>query len=66
MGKRRALILITYQAEKEQPRISHKILNRLDSGKPSLLQFLNDTKVAPEVELDLSRSAEIEEQDTGF
>ena len=52
--------------EEEHRRILQEVLNRPVSSKPSLIQFLSDTEVAPEVELDLSRSTEIEERDTGF
>ena len=53
-------------AEEEHRRILAEALNRPAPGKPSLIEFLSQTEVAPEVELDLSRSREIEERDTGF
>lgn len=52
--------------EEEHRRILQEVLNRPNPSKPSLIQFLSDTEVAPGVELDLSRSTELEERDTGF
>jgi len=53
-------------AEEEHRRILAEALNRPDNEKPSLIEFLSSSEVAPEVELELTRSREIEERDTGF
>ncbi|MGJ8652802.1 MAG: FitA-like ribbon-helix-helix domain-containing protein [Opitutaceae bacterium] len=53
-------------AEEEHRRILAEALNRPAEEKPTLIQFLQTSEVAPEVELDLSRGREIEERDTGF
>ncbi|MFQ3224475.1 MAG: plasmid stability protein [Lentimonas sp.] len=52
--------------EEEHRRILREALSRPSNGKPSLIEFLSTTEVAPEVELDLTRSRDIEERDTGF
>lgn len=53
-------------AEEEHRRILQEALSRPTKEKPTLIEFLSQTEVAPEVELDLERSTEIEERDTGF
>ena len=52
--------------EEEHRRILREALDRPSNDKPSLIQFLSATEVAPEVDLDLTRSHEIEERDTGL
>lgn len=52
--------------EEEHRRILREALSRPSNGTPSLIQFLSSTEVAPEVELEIERSSEIEERDTGF
>ncbi|CAA6690363.1 MULTISPECIES: FitA-like ribbon-helix-helix domain-containing protein [unclassified Lentimonas] len=52
--------------EEEHRRILREALSRPANDKPSLIQFLSTTEVAPEVELEITRSNEIEERDTGF
>ena len=52
--------------EEEHRRILREALSRPSTGKPSLIEFLSSTEVAPEVELDIGRSSEIEERDTGL
>lgn len=51
--------------EEEHRRILAEVLNRPAKEKPTLIQFLQSEEVAPEVELDLTRSSDIEERDTG-
>jgi len=53
-------------AEEEHRRILAEALSRSDSEKSALIQFLQSAEVAPNVELDLSRSHDIEERDTGL
>ena len=53
-------------AEEEHRRILAEALNRPETQQPSLIEFLGQAELAPEVELDLTRSSEIEERDTGF
>lgn len=53
-------------AEEAHRRILRDALSRRDHPKPSLIEFLSDTEVAPDQELDLSRSDEAEERETGF
>ena len=53
-------------AEEAHRRILREALSRPVPGKPSLIGFLCQTEVAPEVELELSRSRDIEQRDTGF
>lgn len=50
--------------EEEHRRILCEALSRPTTGNPSLIEFLSSTEVAPDVELDLTRSTEIEERDT--
>lgn len=52
--------------EEAHRRILTEALNRPENEKPSLIEFLSNTSVAPEIDLELSRSHEIEERDTGF
>lgn len=53
-------------AEELHRRILHEALNRPEHPKPSLIEFLSGTEVAPEWELDLSRSRKTEERDTSI
>ena len=55
-------------AEEEHRRILREVLSRPDSGKPSLIEFLTspDGEASPQVELDLERSREVEDRDTGL
>ncbi len=53
-------------AEEEHRRILAEALNRPDQQKPSLIDFLSQTEVEPDIELDLARNSEIEERDTGL
>lgn len=50
--------------EEEHRRILREALDRPSNDKPSLIQFLINTEVGPEIELDITRSHEIEEQDS--
>ena len=50
--------------EEEHRRILREALDRPSNVKPSLIQFSSSTEIAPEVELDLTRSRDIEERDT--
>jgi plasmid stability protein len=52
--------------EEEHRRILREALSRPNNGKPSLIEFLSSTEVTPEVELEIGRSTETEERDTGF
>lgn len=52
--------------EEEHRRILKEALSRPVKQKPSLIEFLSQTEVAPDVELELTRSNEIEERDIGF
>ncbi|NBB80835.1 MAG: DNA-binding protein [Verrucomicrobia bacterium] len=53
-------------AEEAHRRILREALSRPPEEKPSLIEFLSDTEVAPDVELDLGRSRIIETRDPGF
>lgn len=53
-------------AEEEHRRILQEALSRPDKSKPSLIEYLSATEVAPEVELQITRSIEIEKRDTGL
>lgn len=53
-------------AEEEHRRILQEALSRREEEKPSLIEFLMHTEIAPDVELDLSRSRELEDRDTGL
>lgn len=53
-------------AEEEHRRILAEALNHPAEEKPTLIQFLQTSEVAPEVELDLNRGHQIEARDTGF
>lgn len=53
-------------AEEEHRRILQEALSRPYKAKPSLIEYLSATEVAPEVELQITRSTEIEERDAGF
>ena len=53
-------------AEEEHRRILREVLDRPDNGKATLIEFLQTTEVAPEIELDLGRNRDIEQRDTGF
>jgi plasmid stability protein len=52
--------------EEEHRRILREALSRPENEKPSLIEFLSRTAVAPDVDLKIERSHEIEERDTGF
>ncbi|MGF1530509.1 MAG: hypothetical protein ACFCU4_04010 [Puniceicoccaceae bacterium] len=52
--------------EEEHRRILLESLSRPASSKPSLIEFLSGTEVAPGVELDLGRNRSIEVRDVGF
>lgn len=45
-------------AEEEHRRILQEALSRPANEKPSLIEFLSSTEVAPEVELDIARSTD--------
>ena len=51
--------------EKEHRRILHEVLSR-PGTKPSLIEYLSTTEVAPQVELQITRSTEINKRDTGL
>jgi plasmid stability protein len=51
--------------EEEHRRILQEVLSR-PTAKPSLIEYLSTTEIAPEVELQITRSTEIEERDTGL
>ena len=55
-------------AEEEHRRILHEVLSRPAEEKPTLIEFLlgPESEISPDVELDLSRSREIETRDPGF
>lgn len=53
-------------AEEEHRRILRDALRRPPAEKPSLIEFLSDSEVAPEVELELDRSREVENRESGF
>ena len=55
-------------AEEEHRRILREVLSRPSSGKQSLIKFLTSTAgaVNPDIELDLERSRDVEDRDTGF
>lgn len=53
-------------AEEAHRRILQEALSRPPVEKPSLIEFLTHNEVAPDLELDLSRSRELEERDTGL
>lgn len=52
--------------EEEHRRILREALSRPANDKPSLIQFLSTAEVIPDVELEITRSNEIEERETGF
>ena len=51
-------------AEEEHRRILQEALSRPHQTKPSLIEYLSATEVAPDVELPITRSTDIEERDT--
>ena len=53
-------------AEEEHRRILEEALSQPEKAKPSLIEYLSTTEVAPEVELQITRSTEIEKRDTGL
>ncbi len=55
-------------AEEEHRRILREVLEREEPRKPTLMEFLLSPAghVLPDVELDLSRSKEIEARELGF
>ncbi len=53
-------------AEEEHRRILEEALSRPEKAKPSLIEYLSTTEVAPGVELQINRSTEIEKRDTGL
>jgi plasmid stability protein len=53
-------------SEEEHRRILQEALSRREEDKPSLIEFLMRTEAASDVDLDLSRSHELEDRDTGL
>ena len=55
-------------AEEEHRRILKEILTRQSGENPSLIEFLSSTEnaVEPDVELDLSRSRDLESRESGI
>lgn len=52
--------------EEAHRRILREALNRRSDSKPTLIQFLSEIEVAPDVDLDLERSGKLEERDIGM
>jgi plasmid stability protein len=52
--------------EEAHRRLLTEALNRPTDEKPNLIEYLTQTEVAPEIELELERSRSIETRDTGF
>ena len=55
-------------AEEEHRRILREVLSRPNGGKPSLIEFLTspDGEANPQVALELERSRDVEDRETGF
>lgn len=52
--------------EEEHRRILQEALSRPDKARPSLIEYLSVTEVAPKFELDITRSTETEKRNTGL
>jgi len=52
--------------EEAHRRILQEALNQPDKVKRSLIEYLITMEVAPDIELEMTRSTEIEERDTGL
>lgn len=52
--------------EEAHRRLLREALNRPSGSRPTLIQFLRETEVAPDVDLDLERSGKLEERDIGM